>query len=118
MRAVPDLRISIVERHVTDDRVILEVRIRGTHLDTWRGLPATGRRVDVPLCGIFEFDDEDRLAGETIYYDRAMVLQQLGVFYDPQTLLGTIVTGCTHPATMLRIALRFVTRRRASLRRP
>src|SRR6266446_4861098 len=49
MKAVPDLEIEVQRRHVTDDAVLLEVMIRGTHLGEWRGLPATGRRVEVPL---------------------------------------------------------------------
>ena len=59
--------------------VIVEVMIRGTQLGGWRGLPATGRRVEFPLCGVYTFDANDRLAGEKIYYDRGTVLRQLGV---------------------------------------
>jgi steroid delta-isomerase-like uncharacterized protein len=55
MRALPDLEIELVRRHVTDDAVLLEVMIRGTHLGDWRGLPATGRRVEIPLCGVYTF---------------------------------------------------------------
>lgn len=106
MGALPDLEIDVQRTHVTDDCVLLEVRIRGTHSSAWRGLPATGRRVDFPLCGIYDFDAHDRLAGETIYYDRATVLQQLGVFHDPQRPLGAIVTACSHPVTIARIAAR------------
>jgi steroid delta-isomerase-like uncharacterized protein len=109
MQALPDMHIEVLRRHVTDDRVILEVRIQGTHLGPWRGLPATGRRVDVPLCGIYEFDEDDRLAGETIYYDRATVLQQLGVFREPNTLAGALLTAVTHPVTILRVAARAFT---------
>ena len=43
MKALPDLKIEIQKRHVTDDAIVLEVMIRGTHLGSWRGLPATGR---------------------------------------------------------------------------
>src|SRR5690242_14657539 len=73
--ALPDLEIKIQKQHVTDENVVLEVLICGTHRGAWRGLPATGRRVEVPLCGVFTFDDHDRLAGERIYYDRATVLR-------------------------------------------
>src|SRR5690348_16655228 len=38
MRALPDLRIDIVHRHVSNDAVILEVGISGTHGGAWRGL--------------------------------------------------------------------------------
>jgi len=67
--ALPDLEIQVQRRHVTDDAILVEVMIRGTHLGEWRGLPATGRRVEVPLCGMYTFDADDRLAGERIYYD-------------------------------------------------
>ena len=104
MKALPDLEIDVQRQHVTNDAILVEVLIRGTQLGSWRGLPATGRRVEVPLCGVYTFDAEDRLAGEKIYYDRATVLGQLGVFHDPQSLLGRISTFATHPAT---IALAF-----------
>ena len=74
MKALPDLEIEVKRRHVTDDAILLEVLIRGTHRGGWRGLPATGRRVEFPLCGVYTFDSDDRLAGEKIYYDRGTVL--------------------------------------------
>lgn len=77
MKALPDLQIEIQRRHVTDDAIILEVMIRGTQLGAWRGLPATGRRVELPLCGIYTFDADNRLAGEKIYYDRGTVLRHV-----------------------------------------
>ncbi len=43
MRALPDLEIEVQRQHVTDDAVLVEVMIRGTHLGRWRGLPATNR---------------------------------------------------------------------------
>jgi hypothetical protein len=58
--------------------------------------------VDFPLCGVFTFDAEDRLAGERIYYDRATVLRQLGVFREPSTWLGRMVTALAHPVTIVR----------------
>ncbi len=106
MKALPDLEIEVKRRHVTDDAILLEVMIRGTHLGEWRGLPATGRRVEIPLCGVYTFDAEDRLAGEKIYYDRATVLRQLGVFHEPQSVLGQICTMATHPVTVARALAR------------
>jgi steroid delta-isomerase-like uncharacterized protein len=102
MTALPDLEIHVLQRHVTESAVLLEVLIRGTQLGAWRGLPATRRRVEVPLCGVYTFDDNDHLAGERIYYDRATVLRQLGVFHEPQTLLGRIGVLATHPLTIAR----------------
>jgi steroid delta-isomerase-like uncharacterized protein len=104
LRAMPDLRIDIERRHASDEAIILEVVIRGQHRGTWRGLPPTGRRIAFPLCGIFTFDGQDKLAGEKIYYDRATVLQQLGVFHEPESWRGRITTALTHPVTLARIA--------------
>ena len=102
MKALPDLVIDVQRRHVTDDAIVLEVMIRGTQLGEWRGLPATGRRVDVPLCAVYTFDSADRLAGEKIYYDRGTVLRQLGVFHEPQTTIGRIAILAAHPITIVR----------------
>lgn len=111
MRALPDLEILVQRRHVTDDAILLEVTIRGTHLGSWRGLPATGRRLEFPLCGVYTFDADDRLAGEKIYYDRGTVLRQLGVFHEPQTILGQMSILATHPATIARTLARKLLRR-------
>lgn len=111
MKALPDLEIAVQHRHETEDAILVEVIIRGTHLGGWRGLPATGRRVEFPLCGVYTFDSDNRLAGEKIYYDRATVLRQLGVFHEPQTLLGQIGLLATHPATIARAFARKLWRR-------
>ena len=106
MRALPDLRIEIKQRHVADDAIVLEVIIRGTQLGAWRGLPPTGRRIELPLCGVYRFDDNDRLAGEKIYYDRGTVLRQLGVFHEPRSVLGQLTIAATHPATLAKAVVR------------
>ena len=36
MKALPDLEIEIMRRHVTDEAIVMEVMIRGTHLGEWR----------------------------------------------------------------------------------
>ncbi len=110
LRAMPDLTIDVQHRHVSELAVVLEVIISGHHLGAWRGLPPTGRPVRFPLCGIYTFDDEDRLAGEKIYYDRATVLRQLGVFHEPEGALGRIATMLMHPLTILRIVGRKIFR--------
>jgi hypothetical protein len=63
LRALPGLRIDVVHAHASDPAVVLEVVICGKHLGPWRGLPATGALIELPLCGIFTFGDDERLAG-------------------------------------------------------
>jgi steroid delta-isomerase-like uncharacterized protein len=104
--ALPDLTIDVERRHVAAETVVLEVVIRGRHLGPWRGLPATGRRVEFPLCGVFVFDADDRLAGERIYYDRGAVLAQLGLFHEPSRGFGRVATALTHPVSIARAYLR------------
>jgi steroid delta-isomerase-like uncharacterized protein len=111
MKALPDLEIDVLRRHVSDDAIVLEVIIRGTHRGAWRGLPATGRRLEFPLCGVYTFDAADRLAGERIYYDRGTVLRQLGVFHEPESLLGRLSILLTHPATIVGAVIRNLSRR-------
>ena len=103
LRALPDLHIEVQRCHTGEDAVVLEVIIRGRHLGAWRGLPATGRQVEFALCGIFTFDETDRLSGETIYYDRATVLRQLGMFHEPDSAAGRIATVLMHPLSIARI---------------
>ena len=106
LRALPDLAIEVKQRHASAESVVLEVIIRGTHRGPWRGLPATGRRVEFPLCGVFGFDADDRLASERIYYDRGLVLGQLGLFHEPSRGLGRVATALSHPITIARAYLR------------
>ena len=102
MKALPDLHIEVKSRHVADEAIVVEVLIRGTHLGAWRGLPGSGRRIEFPLCGVYTFDADDRLAGEKIYYDRGTVLNQVGVFHEPRTILGQTCILATHPITVAR----------------
>lgn len=115
LRALPDLHIDVHQRHVTAEHVALEVVISGTHGGSWRGLPRTGRPVEFPVCAVFSFDADGKLAGERIYYDRATVLGQLGVFHEPDRGLGRLLLPLTHPLTIARAVVGSVRRRIASV---
>ena len=85
--------------------VIGETRLQGTHMRTFRGLPPTGRRIDMPLVAIFVFDGPDLLC-ERVYWDRLTLFIQLGVARDPNTRAGKLATLLNHPVTLTRAALR------------
>src|SRR5512141_1273188 len=106
LRSVPDLQIVVRKEHATGDAVVIECLIRGTNCGAWRGLPATGRRLEFPLCGVYTFDEDGRLAGERIYYDRATVLRQCGVFREPTSLSGRFLLFLNHPLNIISAALR------------
>lgn len=73
----PDFRAEIERLHHGDNAVTAEVRMRGTHRGPWAGIPATGRRIDVPTLCLFLFD-HDRLTCEKVYFDMATLMRQLG----------------------------------------
>jgi steroid delta-isomerase-like uncharacterized protein len=105
--ALPDLHFDIQPGSLCHhgDCVISETRVHGTHRGPFRGLPATGRRVDLPLVAVFQFDGSDLLC-ERAYYDRLTLFIQLGVARDPNSLTGRIMTLLNHPMTVARAALR------------
>jgi len=74
-----NINIDVRKRHVSDDVVILEVVVTGKHTNPWQGIPARDRSFEVPLCAVFDFDGEGKLAGETVYMDGSLLLKQLGV---------------------------------------
>ena len=106
LKAFPDLGIEVKERRVTDDAVILEVVVSGTHLGAWRDLPALGRKMASRVCAIYTFDEKGMLGLERTYYDKAEVLEQLGIFQDPRKPLGKVIAAITPPFTILRAFLR------------
>jgi hypothetical protein len=91
----------------TTDAVLVEGRFTGTHLGSWRGLPATGRKVDFPMCLIFEFEGE-QMVNEKLYFDVGTPLTQLGVDYSPNSTKGKLVLVMTHPVTIAKALLRGV----------
>lgn len=111
LEASSDLRIEIEQEHVSGAAVILEVVVRGTHTGEWYGLPSTGRPFEFPLCAVYTFDENDRLAGERIYYDRATVLNQLGVHREPRGYVGRAAMFLNHPLTIARAYTRKIVNR-------
>ncbi len=104
-RAFPDFRFEPTRVSPTTDAVVVEGKFKGTHNGTWRGLPATGRKVNFPMCLIFEFEG-DVLVNERIYFDLGTPLRQLGVSCDPDSAGGKLATVLTHPVTITRALVR------------
>jgi steroid delta-isomerase-like uncharacterized protein len=105
--AFPDQRNELIELRHSDDAVIVEFDLKGTHLGSFRGLPPTGRAFTCRMCALFLFE-EDRLVGERVYFDTATIQRQLGIAHDPLTLWGRLATVANHPVTIGRAAVRSV----------
>lgn len=68
MTGFPDFTAHVQRIHHSDDAVICEVRMTGTHQGPWARVAATGHAIDVPMACIFDFDD-DRLVCEKLFFD-------------------------------------------------
>jgi steroid delta-isomerase-like uncharacterized protein len=109
--AFPDQRNVPIAFHHADDAVIVEFDLHGTHLGSFRGLPATGRPFSCRMIALFIFEDE-RLVCERVYFDSATIMRQLGVAHDPLTARGRIATVLNHPLTIGRALARGLRQRR------
>jgi steroid delta-isomerase-like uncharacterized protein len=98
-RAFPDQRNELIALHHSDDAVIVEAMLYGTHEGPLRGLPPTGRSFEMQFCALFMFE-EDRLVCERVYFDAGTILRQLGIAHDPLTLRGRVATVFNHPLTI------------------
>jgi steroid delta-isomerase-like uncharacterized protein len=109
-RAFPDQRNELISLHHSDDAVLVEAIIRGTHKGPLRSLPPTGREFESRILAMFIFE-EDKLLCERVYFDQLTVLRQLGIARDPTTLTGRVETLVGHPVTIGRALVRRVTGR-------
>ena len=78
----PDMEMVPVSRTIGQGRLVEEMVARFTHtipMD-WMlpGIPPTGKRVEVALVVVVQFDGE-KMAHEHLYWDQASVLVQLGL---------------------------------------
>jgi steroid delta-isomerase-like uncharacterized protein len=79
--AFPDLRIEmkrIVALDLDARLAISENLLTGTHEGDLFGIPGTGKRIDLSAIVIWEFGEDNKVRGETIYYDLATLLRQIG----------------------------------------
>ncbi|MFJ3158945.1 ester cyclase [Streptomyces kanasensis] len=76
LAAFPDLAHEVLSIHHSADVVILEGRINGTQAADWQGIPNRGKRMELPVAVLSQFDGELLVDG-TLYYDRAVAARQL-----------------------------------------
>jgi predicted ester cyclase len=75
--AFPDQRHEIIALRHSDDAVIVEFWLLGTHLGPLGKIPPTGSSHRTRMTAYFIFDDEENLVTERIYFDQLTVLKQL-----------------------------------------
>ena len=80
--AFPDQRNELIALYHSDDAVIVEFDLKGTHEGPLRGMPPTGKEFTCRTLAIFEFEG-DRIVCERVYFDVLTILGQLGVLAGP-----------------------------------
>lgn len=83
--AFPDQRNELVELHHTDDGVIVEFMLKGTHEGPLRGIPPTGKPFECRCTSFFIFEG-DSLVCERAYFDSATIMAQLGLIQPAPSL--------------------------------
>ena len=75
---IPDLALPIEDVIAEGDKVVVRLRVRGTHGGELLGIPATGRTVDIGVLDLFQFRGE-QLVEHWALLDNLGLLRQLGV---------------------------------------
>ncbi|MFO0565697.1 MAG: ester cyclase [Polyangiaceae bacterium] len=110
-RAFPNLGFRTPVLRHSLDAVTVETTFHALHAGPWRGLPATGRRVEYAMMNLFSFEEE-RLVLERMYFDLLTPLRQIGVSRDPVSPVGRIATALNHPLVVGGAFLRALLRAR------
>lgn len=76
-KAFPDQNHEIIALRHSEDAVIVEFWLLGTHKGPLRGIPATGSRHRTRMTAYFIFDEKENLVCERIYFDSLTMLKQL-----------------------------------------
>lgn len=75
-KAFPDQRHELIALRYTDDAVICEFWLLGTHKGYLGSVPPTGNAFRVRMCAFFIFKGEE-LVCERIYFDTLSIIKQL-----------------------------------------
>ena len=76
----PDQRNELVSMRSTDDAVVVELDLLGTHLGPLGGVEPTGRGFRSRMCALFMFEDGgDGIVCERVYFNPGDILEQLGI---------------------------------------
>lgn len=80
--AFPDGRLNLKTAVEAGDTIIVEGSFTGTNTGPLMGpggeMPATGRRLDLPFCDVFEARD-GKIVAHRVYYDQVAFMKQLGL---------------------------------------
>lgn len=76
--AIPDLAFEIQDTIAEDDRVVVRLRMQGTHTGDQLGLPPTGNHIDFEAVIVLRFENY-KLVEAWNYVDQLTFYQQLRI---------------------------------------
>ncbi len=77
-QAFPDLKAIVCQMIAEEDKVVLHKTVMGTHRGEFRGIPATGKKVEYQSIYIFRIEN-NKISEYWGLQDELKLMQQLGV---------------------------------------
>ena len=77
-----DARAETISKIVSNGQAVIEAQVVGTHIGEFAGIPATGKEFRVPLCVVYDVEN-DQISRARIYFEIPALLAQLGVQTGP-----------------------------------
>jgi steroid delta-isomerase-like uncharacterized protein len=87
----PDLKFVLEKIIAAEDEVVAHCTMRGTHSGIWMGVPATGKKVSVPLITIHRIAG-GKIAEDWVLVGSLLLFQQLGMVSATQALVARATT--------------------------
>lgn len=75
---IPDLALPIEDVVAEGDKVLVRLRVKGSHGGDLMGVPATGRPIDIAVMDLFVIQD-GKLVEHWALLDNLSLLRQIGV---------------------------------------
>jgi len=75
--AFPDQDHEIIALRHSDDAVVVEFWLMGTHLGPLGAIPPTGSKHRTRMTAFFIFDEDETLVCERVYFDSISMMRQL-----------------------------------------
>jgi steroid delta-isomerase-like uncharacterized protein len=82
-KGFPDVQVTDVKSYDAGDTVVTTFIGRGTNKGETMSIPATGRRVSLPICTIDHFDSTGHIDRAEQYSDTFSMMVQLGLAQAP-----------------------------------
>jgi len=75
---IPDMQLPIEDVIAEGEKVLVRLRVKGTHGGDLMGVPATGRKIDIGVLDLFHIRD-GKLIEHWALLDNLGLLRQIGV---------------------------------------